>query len=210
MKGAGAQVVVYILITAGGSSTRMRGRDKLMQVVDGDPLIRRQAARALAASPLVAVTLTASHPERLLALAGLNLESCVLPDASEGMAASLRQAARSAPTYAGPMTATAIMVVPADMPDLTTADFRRMIDAHSAAPTAILRGTAADGTPGHPVLFPRDLWPGLSELRGDQGARPVLAQFSDLVTPVVLPGTHAITDLDTPEDWADWAAKRAE
>jgi len=188
----------------------MRGHDKLMQLVDGMPLIRRQAARALAASSLVGVTLTASHPERLVAIAGLDLESCVLPDAAEGMAASLRHAARGAQFHTGPETVTAIMVVPADMPDLTTADMRRLIDAHTAAPTAILRGTAADGTPGHPVLFPRDLWPHLLTLRGDQGARAVLAQFPARVTPVALPGTHATTDLDTPEDWADWAAKRVE
>lgn len=187
----------------------MRGRDKLMQEVDGVPLIRRQAARARAASLLVGVTLAASHPERLVAIAGLDLESCVLPDAAEGMAASLRHAARRAQTCTGSATVTAIMVVPADMPDLTTADMRRMIDAHTAEPTAILRGTAVDGTPGHPVLFPRDLWPDLLTLHGDQGARPVLAQFAARVTPVALPGTHATTDLDTPEDWADWAAKRA-
>lgn len=203
-------MVVYILITAAGASTRMRGTDKLLQMVDGEPLLRRQAARALAASPLVGVTLSPTHEERMLAIAGLEVESCVLADAAEGMAASLRQAARSALTYRGNQTATAIMVVPADMPDLTTDDMRRMINAHAAAPAAILRGTAADGTAGHPVLFPRDLWGELLRLRGDQGARPVLMRFSDRVVTVALPGGNATTDLDTPEDWANWRATRTE
>ena len=201
-------MVVYILITGAGSSSRMRGTDKLVQMVDGEPLLRRQAARALAASPLVGVTLSASHPARMLALAGLDVEACVLADASEGMAASLRHAARSAPAYAGDWTATAIMVVPADMPDLTTADMHTIIVAHAAAPTAILRGTAADGTAGHPVLFPRDTWPELLLLRGDQGARAVLARLADRLVAVALPDNNATTDLDTPEDWANWRANR--
>ena len=203
-------MVVYILITAAGASTRMRGTDKLLQMVDGEPLLRRQAARALAASPLVGVTLSPTHPDRILALAGLEVQAHVLVDAAEGMAASLRQAARSAATYRDSRTATAIMVVPADMPDLTTADMRRMIDAHDAAPDAILRGTAADGTAGHPVLFPRDLWGELLTMRGDQGARPVLMRFSDRVVAVALPGGNATTDLDTPEDWANWRTTRSE
>ena len=201
-------MVVYILITAAGASTRMRGSDKLMQLVDGTPLLRRQAARALAASPLVGVTLSPMHPDRMLAIAGLAVAKCVVADASEGMAASLRYAARIAPTYRGDKTATAIMVVPADMPDLTTLDFLAMITAHSQAPGAILRGTANDGTPGHPVLFPSKFWPDLLHLQGDQGARPVLLKFADCVTAVALPDAHATTDLDTPEDWANWRATR--
>ena len=203
-------MVVYILITAAGASNRMRGSDKLLQVVDGVPLLRRQAARALAASPLVGVTLSPSHPERALSIAGLDVEVCVLPDASEGMAASLRHAALSAPTYGGDRTATAIMVVPSDMPDLTTADMQAMIVAHGAAPMAILRGTAFDGTPGHPVLFPPDVWSDMLALRGDQGARPLLVHYASRVIAVALPDTNAITDLDTPEDWANWRAGRTE
>lgn len=197
-------MAVYILIPAAGSSSRMRGSDKLMQRVDGMPLIRRQAIRALAATPLVCVTLAASHPDRLSALAGLPLDICVLPDADEGMAASLRHAASHAPGFAGDRSATAIMVVPADMPDLTADDLRRMIDAHALDPAAILRATASDGTAGHPVLFPRDLWADLLHLRGDQGARAVLAQYAGRVSHIALPGFNAVTDLDTPEDWARW------
>lgn len=203
-------MVVYILITAAGASTRMRGTDKLLEVVDGVPLLGRQAARALAASRLVGVTLSPSHPERALAIAGFDIEACVLADASEGMAASLRHAAKRAPTYGGDDAVSAIMVVPADMPDITTQDMQVMIKAHAAAPMAILRGAAFDGTPGHPVLFPRDVWPDILALRGDQGARPVLVQHASRVIAVALPERHASTDLDTPEDWANWRAGRRE
>ena len=96
----------------------------------------------------------------------------------------------------------------ADAKSFNCEDDSNIIVAHAAAPTAILRGTAADGTAGHPVLFPRDTWPELLLLRGDQGARPVLARLADRVVAVALPESNATTDLDTPEDWANWRANR--
>ncbi len=44
-----APLSLPILILAAGASTRMRGRDKLMEPVEGRPLIRRQAEMARAA-----------------------------------------------------------------------------------------------------------------------------------------------------------------
>jgi molybdenum cofactor cytidylyltransferase len=43
-------------------------------------------------------------------------------------------------------------------------------------------------------------------LTGDQGARDLLRAHADDVRAVVLPARHAVTDLDTPEDWANWRA----
>ncbi|WP_370741664.1 NTP transferase domain-containing protein, partial [Pseudooceanicola lipolyticus] len=44
-----------ILLLAAGQSARMRGRDKLMERVEGRPLIRRQAdiARAATSGPVI-------------------------------------------------------------------------------------------------------------------------------------------------------------
>ena len=80
---------------------------------------------------------------------------------------------------------------------------------HALAPGLILRATAADGTPGHPVLFPDWALPGLAALTGDSGARDLLQQHRDRTERVALPARHAVTDLDTPEDWAAWRAARS-
>ncbi|MGB8623190.1 MAG: NTP transferase domain-containing protein, partial [Paracoccaceae bacterium] len=122
---------------------------------------------------------------------------------AEGMAASLR-----AGVAAMPANAKAMMVVLADMPELTTADFWRVINAFEISPDVpILRGAAADGTSGHPVLFPRRLFPALSRVTGDRGAREILAENRSVLRPVPLPDRHALTDLDTPEAWAEWREK---
>mgnify|MGYP006184317219 CR=1 FL=1 len=43
----------------------------------------------------------------------------------------------------------------------------------------------------------------------DEGARSVLVRHRARLRLVPLPGHHATTDLDTPEDWAAWRAAQA-
>jgi CTP:molybdopterin cytidylyltransferase MocA len=43
-------------------------------------------------------------------------------------------------------------------------------------------------------------------LSGDEGARAILRRHPPRL--LALPGRHAVTDLDTPEDWARWRAAR--
>ena len=188
-----------ILIPAAGASSRMRGTDKLLELVNGQPLLRRQAAIALSQTPNVVVTLRDPDPTRRAALHGLPVTILSVKDATTGMSASFRAAAA--------ITQTALMILPADMPDLTTADLALLIAAFDQTPDQILRGSAGD-TPGHPVILPISLIPELTILTGDGGARSLLARHKDKIRLIALPDHHALTDLDTPEDWACWRADR--
>ncbi|MCB1328189.1 MAG: nucleotidyltransferase family protein [Maritimibacter sp.] len=195
-----------ILIPAAGRSTRMRGRDKLIEPVRGRPLLADRAAIAVtalgaAASVLVALPPRNAAPDRWDALGGLGV-TCVEVAAPEaGMSASLAAGIAALPAFV-----TALMILPADMPDITADDLSALISAFDGR--TILRGTGDDGTPGHPVLFPaRDL-PALAAQTGDQGGRALLAADPARVRLVPLPGRHALTDLDTPEDWAAWRARQ--
>ena len=119
--------------------------------------------------------------------------------AEEGMGASIR--AGMAAIAPG---AEAALIALADMPDLTSADYDRLIAAYDAEEgREIIRAADAEGRPGNPVLFGRRFFEPLAALEGDEGARGVLAAHGDLVRVVRL-GPGARTDLDSPEDWADW------
>ncbi|NIZ10350.1 NTP transferase domain-containing protein [Pseudooceanicola sp. HF7] len=192
--------MIAILLLAAGASRRMGDRDKLLEEIDGLPLLRRQAARAVSAGcGPVLVTLPEDSP-RADSLRGLDVTQVPVPEAAEGMGASIRSG-----VAALPKGVTGVMILPADMPDITTADLTRMAEAFATAPgpRPILRGASA-GLPGHPVLFPDDLFAELRALQGDTGAREILKGNTVRLTLVALPGRHALTDLDTPEAWAEW------
>ena len=202
---------VLILIPAAGAGRRMRGADKLLQIVDGCPLLARQAARARATGCPVLVTLPPPGAEatqaRAAALEALDVAVLPVPEAAEGMAASVRAGARAA-LAAG---AAGMMVLPADMPDLDTPDLKALCTAFAAEDAvAIVRGASSAGEAGHPVILPTLLLPAVALLRGDTGARALVEGGRARVVLHPLPGQRAHTDLDTPEAWAEWRAARSE
>jgi CTP:molybdopterin cytidylyltransferase MocA len=193
---------VHILILAAGSSSRMRGLDKLMQPVRRKPLLRHVAEAAVATGAPVAVTLPAAAAAREQSLEGLRLTRVPVPDAGLGMSRSLVRGVEAISGTAGPDDG--VMILPADMPGFTTAVLADLISRFRAEPELILRGASIGGEPGHPAIFPRVLWPELAQVTGDEGGRAVLKRHADLVRVVPLPGQMALIDLDTPEDWAAW------
>ncbi|MEH7827040.1 nucleotidyltransferase family protein [Gemmobacter denitrificans] len=193
--------MLTLLILAAGASTRMRGSDKLLEQVAGQPLLARIARAALATGLPVRVTLPPDRPARKAALQGLDVTMIDVPDAASGMAASLRAGAKG--------VTGAVMILPADMPGIDAKIITQMIESHEKSPQFILRGASGDRA-GHPVILPADLVPNLACLQGDEGARSLLKAHHSRVRLVPLPGTAALIDLDTPEDWAAWRASGGE
>lgn len=194
---------IPVLLLAAGQSSRMGGIDKLMQPIDGVPLLRRSAQRAMAVGPVIAALPSKPHP-RYEALEGLDVQTVAIHDADEGMNASLRGA-----MAAVPHDAKAVMVLLADLPDLTQDDLLSVAYSMAAHPENLIwRGATLDGAPGHPVIFDKSLFHHLSALTGDSGAHSVVKSCGDKVHLHPLPYQNARRDLDTPQDWAAWRAAR--
>ena len=194
-----------VIMLAAGQSTRMRGRDKLLEHVEGMALLRRQARLARAATTsLVLIALPPAPHPRYGVLEGLDVTPVPVEDADEGMNASLRKAIAALPA-----SATHVMVVLADMPELTVADLRAVAQSIATHPDALIwRGATEKGDPGHPTIFHRSLFSALSALKGDSGGRNVITAHQNKVHIVPLPTNHARLDLDTPEAWKAWRASR--
>lgn len=191
---------IAILIPAAGASSRMRGKDKLTETVCGVPLLRRMAETAIATGAHVAVTVPDYDHPRVAALSGLPVQLVAVPDAGTGMSASLRRGVGMLPRGMS-----AVVILPADMPEIEATDIRHLMAAFKSVPHPMLQqATTETGEPGHPVLFPADCFQAMSQLTGDTGAREILRANRHRLRRVTLPGNRALVDLDTPEAWDMW------
>jgi molybdenum cofactor cytidylyltransferase len=95
-------------------------------------------------------------------------EPVLVPDWREGQAASLR-----AGVAAVAADADAVVVLLGDQPRLPAGAIDRVLAARGDA--LAVRATHA-GVPGHPVVIERALFDGVLTLRGDVGARDLLAR----------------------------------
>lgn len=191
---------VHILVLAAGASSRMRGSDKLLRPIKGKPILRGVAEMAAATGCPVLVTLPVGSTLRAQALSGSPVKIVLVPDAGLGMSRSIVHGLEAI-RAGSPHPEDGVMILPADMPGFSTKVLADLIDRYRAEPELIWRGASLDGRPGHPAIFPRDLWPALEAIRGDEGGRSVLRAHNDRVRLVPLPGDMALLDLDTPEDW---------
>ena len=195
--------IVYALILAAGASSRMRGRDKLLEPVGGIPALRRCAKHALASNAdAVTIVVGPGQDARRRALAGLDVMIVESEESVQGLSRSIRSGLEAAP----PETA-ALMILLPDMPEIETDDMNAVIAERGTAD--IVRAATADGRPGHPVLIARELFPQLARLEGDQGARSIIILEQDRVRLIPRPGGRALLDLDTPEEWTAWQSQTA-
>jgi len=128
--------------------------------------------------------------------AALDAGIAVNPAAESQQADSLRIGLMSLPPQAQ-----AAVVAPVDVPDVSGALVRALIEAHgrTGAPVAL---PARGGRHGHPVLFDRRVFAELMRPELPQGARTVIhahaAQLAEVPVDALSP------DLDTPEDYRRW------
>jgi molybdenum cofactor cytidylyltransferase len=161
--------VAGVVLAAGGS--RRFGSPKQLADLDGRPLLGHAIAALRACSaaidPRVVVLGNAADAiEDAIDLSRLTVVRC--RDWSDGMSASLRAAIAAV----GECDAAAVWL--GDQPAITAAAIERVVAARDPPSFAIVRATYA-GRPGHPVVFERRVFSALGSLRGDQGAKVVVA-----------------------------------
>jgi CTP:molybdopterin cytidylyltransferase MocA len=195
--------MIPILILAAGQSSRMGGRDKLLEDVGGLPLLRKQALMASKTGQPVFVAIGRDDDKREATIADLDLTVLKIADADEGMGATMRGAIAQLPP------APAFMILLGDLVALETTDLTMLQSAYATHPEHLIwRGATEDGKAGHPIIFDDSLRSKFSTLAGDRGGDTIVAAASDQTKLVKLPGNHARLDLDTPQDWADWRATK--
>ncbi len=184
--------VVAILLAA-GSATRF-GSDKLLHSLPHEVPIAIQAARHLKVvfSDKVLAVVRPDSPQLKEFLEKENCRVVVCENAAEGMGASLACAARAAADAEG------FVVALADMPFIRSSTIAAVRDALVAG--APLVAPYFRARRGHPVGISGKFRSELEVLRGDEGAKKILAanEASCVKIPVGDPGV--LRDIDTPQD----------
>ncbi len=193
--------MIAVILLAAGASRRMQGRDKLLEIIDGVPLLHRTASAAVQSkASKVHVILPPNHDNRKTALRGVDVNIVEAKDWQEGMGASIR-----AGVAALSQDCIAVIITLADMPEITPLYFNRLIAGYLPHQgREICRAVAQDGTHGHPVLFGRRYFERLSNLKGDQGAKEILKTARGKIKLIPMPGQGAIVDLDTQIALDNW------
>jgi molybdenum cofactor cytidylyltransferase len=179
------------ILLAAGAGRRFGGAKQLAEL-HGRPLLEH-AVRALSAAPGIdrVVVVLGAHAEEIQRRVELSpAEPVVCPDWAEGMSASLRCGLEAL----APHAPEAVVITLGDQPLITAEVVAAVMAQGGGAPAA---RAVYDGAPGHPVLLRRELFPRLRELRGDQGARDLLASLP--VVRVEVGHLCRPDDVDTPE-----------
>jgi len=183
------------IVLAAGLSTRMGARNKLLQPLRGKPILRHATEAQLEAglSPVFVVT---GHERDAVtaALADLPVRVVYNPDYASGLASSLKSGIAALPN--GVQGA---VVSLGDMPNVTPQVIEQLVAAHTMRPEALAVVPTLFGQRGNPVLLAREIFPAVSLLTGDRGARRLLDEAGERVVEVAFEDPAIAIDVDTPE-----------
>jgi molybdenum cofactor cytidylyltransferase len=180
---------IPVIVLAAGAASRF-GRPKLLEDLEGRPLLRHAVASARSAG-LGPVLLITGHDADAVqqAAAGCVDEVVFNPAHVEGMGTSIACGIRACRNDAD-----AALVLLADQPRITGEHLRRLVDAWSGEAREIV-ATAFAKTLGPPALFGSGTFDVLVELRGDRGAKSLLSD--DRFGVQTIPCDAAAIDIDT-------------
>lgn len=175
-----------LVLLAAGQSMRFGSADKLAAEWRGKP-IALHAVEALAGLPFLGrVAVTSSTT---IDFAAHGYRSIINPAPEQGLSGSVALGVAAA-REAG---AAALLVALADMPCVTAAHIRRLLEAADGPAAVVASSHGTRATP--PALFAAGCFAALSEASGDTGGRALIRNGVHIVA-----DPDELIDIDTPED----------
>ena len=182
------------IVLAAGRSSRMGPRNKLLEAIDGEAMVRRIAAIALGsgADPIVVVT---GHEaaEITAALRGLDVTLIHNPDYADGLSSSLRAGLSALPSGID-----GALILLGDMPEVQTSVLSDLMAAFTGESAICV--PVRHGRKGNPVLWGRSYFAEMRELTGDVGAKPLMSRYEAQLIEIEVATDSIFHDVDAPED----------
>ncbi len=187
---------VAAVVLAGGESKRMGDVNKLLTETRGTALVRRVVETAKATMAAHVIVVTGHQADRVRqALSGLDVHFVHNPHYPDGLSASLR-----AGIGAVREGCSGAVILLGDMPRVTAGIVNALIDRFHADGDRSICRPVFHGRPGNPVLWPREFFTDILDIRGDTGAKQLLARYADRVSAVEVGDDGIHFDIDTPQD----------
>lgn len=183
------------VVLAAGEGRRFDGPYKLLERVEGEPMIRR-AVRPFLESCLDNVVVVVGHREADVreVLSDLAVEIVTNPEYEAGQSTSLRRGVTRAQESDWDATVFGL----GDMPFVRAETVDLLVQGYLAGFGGIV-GPAHDGERGNPTLFVSEYYDELAAVTGDVGGRPVMLE-SDDVAIVETGDPGVLQDVDVRED----------
>jgi molybdenum cofactor cytidylyltransferase len=186
--------VIAAVVLAAGFARRM-GRPKLLLDLDGKPIVRWSVEGVLPHVGDCVVVTSQDDGGVRAALAGLAVRFTINPRPQDGQGSSIAVGVAALK----PWTAAALIVL-GDQPRTPEGVVPALLAARQRTGKSVVVPSYR-GTRGTPVLFAAAIFAELAALRGDVGARAVVAARPDRVEIVEVDAAMP-ADVDTPEDYA--------
>lgn len=186
---------IAALILAAGQSRRMGRINKLLQPVEGKPMVRWaiEAALASQAEPVLVVLGHQADAVRR-ALADERLTYVDNPDFADGISASLQRGVAAV----GDDIEGAVVCL-GDMPRIGAKQIDRLIAAFNPVEGREICVPTWHGKRGNPVLIGRRFFAEIQEISGDVGARHLIGQYPESTCDVEMGDDAVLIDIDTPQ-----------
>ena len=191
--------VIPAIVLAAGRSSRM-GRAKATLAVGGGDTFLTRIVRTLLDAGVDDVIVVVGHDAEPIAASfaesGLPARFVVNPQYDRGQLSSLL-AGLDVVERPG---VSAVLVTLVDVPLVSTATVRAVIDTHRRTSAPVVRPTSGNRH-GHPLLIARSLFAALRAADPSTGAKPVVRAHASAAGDVAIDDEGAFTDVDTEDDY---------
>jgi len=192
---------VAAILLAAGRSSRMAPRNKLIELVDGTPIVARVAAVALASGAAPVVVVTGFEAPRV-AEALRDLDVTIVHNAAfeSGLSTSLHVGISALPAGLD-----GAIVLLGDMPQVGSSDLETLIAVFKDRQSICV--PVRIGRRGNPVLWGAAYFAEMMNIHGDVGAKQLMAEHMEYVIEVEAGSDGILTDIDTLSDLARLSPK---
>jgi molybdenum cofactor cytidylyltransferase len=174
----------------------MHGKNKLLEHIDGTPMIRRVVQAALKSKVDEVVVVLGWEADKIReTLADLPCSFVLNKEFETGQSSSVKAGIRAVSE-----TTRALLVLPGDVARVDSRSISMVADAYCKTGSAIVVA-GHDGEHGHPILFDRSLFHEIEQINEKTfGLKSVVKQHETEVRFVEVDTRNVLRDVDTPQD----------